>query len=93
MENDRATTVIAAGCAENMAQFLNSNPGLRSRFGSTEAFEHFDGPKLGQESRLRVGRGRAWRARSGVYATGGSAPKGWAHARSAPSILHEAVTA
>ncbi len=47
MEDNRGDLiVIAAGYTDLMENFLNSNPGLRSRFSKTLFFEDYDGAQL-----------------------------------------------
>lgn len=47
MEDNRGDlVVIVAGYTDLMENFLNSNPGLRSRFSQTLFFEDYDGPQL-----------------------------------------------
>ena len=47
MEDNRGNlVVIAAGYTDLMEDFLNSNPGLRSRFSQTLFFEDYDGAQL-----------------------------------------------
>ncbi len=47
MEDDRAKFfVIAAGYPENMKEFLNSNPGLKSRFDKVIRFEDYQSSEL-----------------------------------------------
>ena len=47
MEDNRGNlVVIAAGYTDLMEDFLNSNPGLRSRFSQTLYFEDYDGAQM-----------------------------------------------
>lgn len=49
MEDDRhRLVVIIAGYTENMARFLGTNPGLRSRFNTTLTFDDYTAPELEQ---------------------------------------------
>lgn len=101
MENNRdKLCVIAAGYADDMEQFLDSNPGLRSRFSKTITFEHY-GPDtlLRIADKMTADRGYALDAdaRTLLYARLVSVcahpPKGWANARSVRRLLDEAVEA
>ena len=49
MEENRETlAVIVAGYSNEMARFINSNPGLKSRFTKYIHFDDYDGPQLAQ---------------------------------------------
>lgn len=101
MENERATTaVIAAGYAEDMERFLDSNPGLASRFGNTVTFGHYSGPALvavaetlAQKADYRWDEGALTVLRPVLNRLSAAPPKGWANARSIRSLLGDAVTA
>jgi SpoVK/Ycf46/Vps4 family AAA+-type ATPase len=59
MENHRdELVVIAAGYTDEMATFLDTNPGLRSRFSRTVEFPGYDADELAQIVRLHAERHR-----------------------------------
>jgi len=61
MEDHRdEVVVIAAGCTRKMADSINANPGLASRFGRTVTFEPFDTAELAELAEIFAALAAEW---------------------------------
>lgn len=101
MEDKRGQfAVIAAGYEREMATFLESNSGLRSRFSHTVSFPNYSGDALVTISESMADAGDytwdddALRLLAQAFTRLAAAPpKGWANARSVRGVLDGAISA
>lgn len=101
MEDRRGkVAVIAAGYEREMAAFLESNSGLRSRFSHTVDFPHYSGEALLSIAESMAAAGDyTWRddavklLAQAFMRLSAAPPKGWANARSVRGVLDGAISA
>src|SRR5260221_9695582 len=101
MESEReALCVIVAGYEDEIERFLESNPGLRSRFDRTVRFPHYDPDALYRiaesmcergDYRIDAAAGPLLRGALGRLTA--APPPGWANAPSVRQIIDEAISA
>ena len=101
MEDRRGKfVVIVAGYDTEMAQFLDSNSGLRSRFSQHISFPTYDGPacvRIFDTMCTKAGYTLTTRAQAALqqnmYRVAAARPPGWANARSVRGLLDAAASA
>lgn len=101
MESKRGKfAVICAGYEEEMARFLRSNSGLKSRFSRTVTFPHYDAAALlsvldtmAEQSDYAWDDGARRVLLSGLTRLCAAPPEGWANARECRDLLDAAVSA
>jgi hypothetical protein len=99
MEDDRARlVVILAGYTDNMKRFIDSNPGLQSRFNRYIEFPDYDAGDLveifkhfAQTSQYRLGEGTEEALRKTMEDAAGRADKQFGNGRFARNVFEKAI--